>query len=181
MLTFSKICKHDPFIVKLSVIARVYIHAPNRFQFGNFEHTASDAHRKRHPPPYEQTSPMRIPLQNEIRAWVDNFKQITVFCHPTPRARRHKTSESVHRNRISLTILQGVFLIGPNGFANLWRRLKKNHCILSRQDTSPFTRNQWIRSPKLHISETALQGVCEFVQTTQTIIALKPPSLGLVP
>ena len=125
MLTFSKICKHDPFIVKLSVTARVYIHAPNRLQVGNFEHTASDAHRKPHPPPYEQTSPMRIPLQNEIRAWVDNFKQITVFCHPTPRARRHKTSESVHRNRISLTILQGVFLIGPNRFANLWRRLKK--------------------------------------------------------
>ena len=180
MLTFFRICKHHPFILKSSVIARVYIHAPNRLQVGNFEHTASDAHRKRHPPPYEQTSPTRIPLQNEIRAWVDNFKQITVFCHHTPRPRRHKTSESVHRNRIFLTILQGVFLIGPYGFANLWRRLKKI-TILSRQDSSPFTGNQWIRSPKLHLSQTALQGVCEFVQTTQTIIVLKPPSLELVP
>ena len=87
--------------------------------------STSDEYRKRHPPPYEQTSPTRITLKNEIRAWVDNFKQITVFCHPTPRAPRHKTSESVHRDRIFLTILQGVFLIGPNRFANLWRRLKK--------------------------------------------------------
>ena len=81
-----------------------------------------------------------------------------------------------------------LFNYSPRCFSNWTQRIckfvkttQKNHCILSRQDSSRFTRNQWIRSPKLHIFGTALQGVCEFVQTTQTIIVLKPPSLELVP
>ena len=51
------------------------------------------------------------------------------------------------------------FPIGHDGIANSCRRLIQ--ITVFCHASSPFTWNQWIRSPELHISETTLQGVCE--------------------